>query len=337
MKLTYDMLGAEYLYTKAAVIKAQSYEDDLRALLAQYTGDEATLELFRATKLARFIPTDMKVVEPSIIEKAAFKYYVGVLEAIRGRTPGIAFKIYEAYRAAIIARDIELIIRMKNVEGKIAGAEELIYPEAEEVARARRLAEEDVDPARILSAAGMNKAAEIIKKSRSIDLLSAAIDIEILNFFNEAKKVAKTDTGRDILGARQDMFAARTAVTLATIQLDREVLAMHEAVLETHRLPKRKLLEAIETRDVETLERILIGATGGKIAEGLTALDTFISSIRKENRKRAKSIFVREILSLDVIAGLLELLLLDAEDAIIIALSGYSKQPKSIVAELVSF
>lgn len=337
MTLVYEGLGAEYLYTKAVVAKTLSYEDDLRALLAQYTGDESTLELFRATKLARYIPADAKKIEPSMVERAAFRHYVGVLESIRGRTPGQALKIYKAYRAVVVARDIELVIRKKSLEGGIVRTDELIYPEAPEVARARRLAEEDADPARILAAAGMANAAKMLRKTRGTGLLSAAIDIEILKLFSEAKNAAKTSTGRDILGARQDILAARTAMTLVAVQPEREVLAMHEAALGTHKLPRQKLIEAIETRDTETLERILLEAVAGRVPEGLTALDAFASSKRRENRRRAKSIFAREPLSLDVVAGLLELFLLDAEDAVIIALSGYSKQPKSIVAELVSY
>ncbi|KSW12165.1 hypothetical protein CF15_05230 [Pyrodictium occultum] len=337
MRLSYEGLGAEYLYSKAMVGKTLSYEDDLRALLAQYTGDEATLELFRATKLARYLPPAGERLEPGAVERAALRYYMDALETLRGRTPGYSEAVYHAYRLVVVARDVELIAR-RRLQGEAPPSPgELIHPEAPETAAARRQAEEGADPAAVLAAAGMSEAAKLLQRARDAKLLSVAVELELLQAFNRARRAVRTEAGREIVGARQDIYAARAAATLVAASIDKSTVSLYTSVLDTYKLPRRKLIDAIEASDAESVENILLEAAGTGPSEGLSALEAFIASRRRENRASAKTIFIREPLSLDVVAGFAELFLLDAEDAIAIALAGYSRQPKSIVTGLLSF
>ena len=332
MRPAYDMLGAEYIYTKALASRQLSMEDDLRALLAQYTEDETTLELFAATKLARLLQETGRPREPSVIERAALRYYVQALEKLRPRIPPRAEPLHRAYRLPVVARDVELIAR-RAAAGATVEAGELAYPEAPEVAAARRALEEGQDPGSVLRAAGFRAAAEAM--AGRLDLLSPAVDVELLQGFLAALRAAGTELGRAVLGNRVDMVAARIAAGLVEARPGREILGIYLGRLATWRLPLDRLREAVETGDREGLEKLLLERLP-RPPERIGVLEAFTAQLRRENRVNAQKIFTHEPLSLDSIIGLYETLLLDEEDAVTIALAGYSRQPKQVVMELVS-
>ncbi|NOZ89153.1 MAG: hypothetical protein GXO15_04425 [Crenarchaeota archaeon] len=333
----YPMLGVEYLYPKVLASRQLSYEDDLRALLAQYTEDETTLQLYAATKLARFLPEGGRVEEPSAVEMAALRYYVAALEKFRERLPPRAGPLFEAYRVYVVARDVELIARRMLQGRPLPGPGELAYPEAPEVQAARRRAEEEAPVVEVLRAAGLAEAARLLEKARDVEaLLSPAVDAEIVSRLEAARAAASTPEGRRILENRVDIHAARAAAALAAARPGRELLSLYRGVLRGHRLQLDQLMEAAETGDLEALEKLLVETLQGRVPEELPPLEAFTAQLRKENRRLAAGLPYREPLTYDTLVGLLETLLLDEEDAVIIALAGYSRQRKSIVAELVS-
>ncbi|RUM46868.1 MAG: hypothetical protein DSY37_04295 [Hyperthermus sp.] len=337
MKAAFKGPGPIYLYTKAFIAKSKSYEDDLRSLLSQYQPTRDFLELFRATKIGRYLPGERGVIDPASLERAAYKYYTVVArEALEDSLTGSAVTIYDAYQSIVTARDVEIIARAA-LQGREVRLEELIAPEAPQVFMARRAGEETGDPSRVLRAAGMKRAAEIVARRRSSELVTVAVDIEVLGKFVQAYEEASTLTAKKLLGNRVDILAARTSFTLASLAPETEIMEAYEAVLETHMLPKDKVIEAMRNKDRESLERIFTEHIPGRIPEGFNALDALVFGLRRENRRLAKHVFIREVLTPETAAGLLELLLLDTEDAIAMALSSYSGQPREILANMVSF
>jgi hypothetical protein len=324
--------GVEYLAVKSLTTRPLTLEDDLRALLAQYTGDEATLELFQATKLSRHLR--VKPLTPSPVEIAAYRYAAEIIGRLEPHATGDSKVIVEAYRRILLAHDIELIVGRLSRREPLPAEEELILPQAPEVAKARRLAEEEARVEDVLRAAGFERAARVAAESG--ELVSSALDLEIVASFREALAKARQAATRELLGSRLDMAVARVAYGLVSIEAPRRMVNLYVRELEAYRLPRRQLVEAVETRDRESLESILKASAPQALPEGLGVLEGYLAVLRKHNRRLLGRAYIEAVLDPDIVVPPLEQALLDAEDAIAIAIAGFSREPKQMVLQLVS-
>jgi len=324
-------LGVEYLTVKALTSRPLSIEDDLKAVLAQYTGDETVLELFQATKLSRYLPG--KPLNPSPVEVAAYRYVADIIGRLEPYAGGPGSAILGAYRTILLIHDVELIIARLLRRERLPEEGELILPHAPEIARARRAAEEEATPQSVLSAAGLTLASRLA--SEKTEMSSVALDVEALKAFEKALGAVKLDITRELLGARLDMLAARIAYTLVSSEAPREVAEEYSKALVGYRLPAEKLRDIIETRDREGLEALLKSRAPQAI-EGLAPLEAFIAAVRKHSRALLPRAYIEAILAPDVVVPPLEQAMLDAEDAIAIAIAGFSRQPKTILLQMVS-
>ncbi|ABM80156.1 V-type ATPase subunit [Hyperthermus butylicus] len=325
-------VGVDYLNVKAFTARLLSLEDDLKALMAQYTGDEAVLELFQATKLSKYLPE--KPANPRPVEVAAYRYMAELLGRFEAIASGKAEAIHRAYKLVLLVHDAEIIIG-RMLRGKTPPRdEELVQPASPQVGLLRRLAEEEAKPSQALRAVGLEKAAAIVEKNP--EYLSTALDLELIAALAEALQVAETEYAREIIGARLDITAVRIASTLAVLEAPSETSQLYFENLRTYRLPADSLRQAIETKDAEQLETILKAKAPQQLPENLPPADAYIAAARKHNRKLVAKTYIAAVLTVDVLAAALEQALLDAEDAIIIAIAGYSKQPKQQAAALLS-
>jgi len=330
-------LGPEYLYVKTVVAKAQSVEDDIRAVLAQYTEDETTIKLFQATKLTRFLPAGEEFTNPSQVERAAYRLFVEGLSAVMNSLPEQAVALYKPYALIPIIRDVELIVRRAQRGEKIPGRDELFWPENKLVQEALRLAEEGInDPVQVLRRLGLSIAYDVLVAARSTEALSTALDIELMKAFSDALDAAETELGRELIGGRLDILAAKTMYSLIEMKPARQVIDTYLKYLAAYKLSSREIRNAVESLDEEQAKRLLTSSWYGNLSENLGILEGFIAKVRKHLRPIAKKIFAWEPVMNDPVVGLAELLLLDAEDSVIIALLAYSRQPKQRVIDLVS-
>jgi len=330
-------LGPEYVYVKTVVARAQSIEEDLRAVLAQYTGDETTVKLFQATKLTRFLKAGEEFTNPRQVERAAYRLFIEVLSSVSTSLSEKAMKLIKPYILIPVVRDIELIIRHAQREERPPSAEELLWPENKLVQDALRLVEEGVtDPLQLLRRVGLYTAYRIVSAARSAEALSVALDVELLKAFRDSFDAAGTELCREILGGRIDIYAARTMYSLIEMKPPRQVIDTYIDQLSSYRLSMREIKNAVESLDAEQAKRILSNSPYGGLSENLGLLEGFIAKVRKGLRPVAKKIFTWDTVMDEPIVGVSELLLLDAEDAIIISLLAYSRQPKQRVIDLVS-
>jgi hypothetical protein len=325
--------GIEYLTVKALTTRPLTLEDDLKALIAQYTGDETTLELFQATKLSRYLPA--KPLTPSPIEVAAYRYVAEIIGRLEPYSTRDATRVLAAYRNVLLAHDIELIIGRLRRKEELPSEEELILPQAPEVVKARRLAEEEARIEDILEAVGFKRASKAV--ARSAELISPALDLEITASFRDALAKVSVESAREIIGSRLDMTVARIAYSLASVEAPRGLIEFYIGEITSYKLPHKQLVEAIETRDREKLEAILRAAAPQALPEGLGVLEGYIASLRKHNRRLLSRAYIEAVLSPDILVPPLEQAMLDAEDAIAIAIAGFSRQPKHVVSLLISF
>jgi hypothetical protein len=331
-------IGAEYVYVKALVHRVQSIEEDLRAVLAQYTEDETTIRLYQATRLARLLPAGTEFTEPRQVERTAYRLYVEVLQSLSTSLSEKALILYNPYALIPIVRDVELILRRGQRGEEVPSKEELFWPESPQVQEALRLVEEGItDPIQVTKRLGLQTSYKLLSAAKTPEALSTAFDIELLKAFADAVKNAKTSISKDILGARLDILVAKTMYSLIEMKPARQVIDIYLENLTTYKLKEEEVKNAVEAFDAELAKRLLVSSPYGTISENLGVLEGFIARVRKYLRVIDKKIFTWEPVSNEPIIGLLDLLLLDAEDAVIIALMAYSRQPKERVLDLVSF
>ncbi len=331
-----EHVDIDYMVPKARVARLQTLEEDLRMVLSQYTGDERTLEVFRSTKLSRYI----EQVSPSNVEKAAYKYYVEMLDRARRMLPSEGQPIYHAYQVVVVARDLHLaaaaVLRGEPVpENELVTVGDPLVAKAVELLRERGV----TGIAQSLRLLGLETAYAYVKQAGvtlSVADVAVALDLELLDSFRRACSVVRDLPGEAATCSRLDVLSARVALNATSMRLSeklRRVVAEH---LATYKVRERVLAYAVEAGDYDAATRALMDTPYGRPSEKLPLLEGFTARVRKYSRRMARSAFSAYPLHVGLLAALLELVLLDVEDVTTIAVAAFSRMPRDVLMEMVS-